>query len=661
MLHDEHPTNRSGNRPFQDVLRASMSRRNMLKRSALLSAAGFASAFVGKNALQSATAATTGVATAATVSSRHGTRLAQNPSSLINFKAVSVGDFVSAPEAGFQPVISDDYQYDVLIPWGTPLEPGVPEYAGDPVNRTNSVNQAKQVGIGHDGMHFFPENGTSNTKGVLCINHEFGRTPHVLGKDLPDSLEEVTTMEHAHGVSCVEIEKVDGKWQVVTDSPKNRRVHVNTPVEFSGPAADSPLLENPAGNDFQGTVNNCANGFTPWGTYLTCEENFNGYFNNADVDQSDPPTDAQLGEGSALVEADPRYGIDAVGFGYGWGGQNGEQYDPRFNTANPDYINERNRFGWVVEIDPQNPDAKPVKRTAMGRFKHEGVGGTVGAGGRFVGYMGDDQRFDYCYKFVSDANWRSMIARGMSPLDRGTLYVAKFNEDNTGEWMEVSYDNPTIRNAVDEQGQPLFTSQGDVLVFTRLAADLLGATPMDRPEWTTVGPTGKVFWALTNNSRRETPNAANPLAPNPDGGILEMVDADNHVGTTFTWDYFIFSEDTHGEGDDRTFSDPDGLWADPDGRLFIETDGGQKKGLQDQCLVADPETGDIRRLFVGVNGDEITGIAYTPDRRTLFINTQHPGNGDPTETNFPAPTDGVTIPRDATIVITRKDGGIVGS
>jgi hypothetical protein len=663
MLHDEHPSNRSGNRPFQDVLKASMSRRNMLKRSAILSAAGFASAFMGNGLTSRAVAAKSSELGSASSAVDSAVSIAQGAAGpQISFRPVTVAAATAGPNPGTMPTISPDCQYDVLIPWGTPIEPGVPEYAGDPINRTNSVNQAKQIGIGHDGMHFFPENGTSNTKGILCINHEFGITPHVLGKALPESLEDVRTMQHAHGVSCVEIEKVNGKWQVVLDSPKNRRIHVNTEVEFSGPAAGNSLLNNPAGNPFQGTVNNCANGYTPWGTYLTCEENFNGYFNNSQVDQSEPPTDAQLGEGSALVEADPRYGIDAVGFGYAWGGQNGEVYDPRFDTSNPDYVNERNRFGWVVEIDPQNPDAKPVKRTALGRFKHESVGTVVGKGGRFVGYMGDDQRFDYCYKFVSEANWRSMIARGKNPLDYGKLYVAKFNDDNTGEWLEISYENPAIKNATDDNGQPLFRSQGDVLVFTRLAADILGATPMDRPEWVTPAPSGDLFWAMTNNSRRETPDAVNPLAPNPDGYILKTRDADNHVGTTFTWEHYVFAEDTHAEGDERTFSSPDGLWADPDGRLFIETDGGQEKGLNDQCLVANTNnSNEIRRLFVGVNGDEITGIAYTPDRKTLFINTQHPGNGDPSETSFPAAFGSGLIPRDSTIVITRKDGGIVGS
>jgi secreted PhoX family phosphatase len=651
MEHDNNISNPSKNRPFQDVLRASMSRRNILKRSAMLSAASFVGTIAG-NGLVADTAAAQRSRTRPTPGA--GTR---SGSAGVNFRPVTIAQGSSDSTV---PHISPDYEFDTLIPWGTPIKPGVPEYAGDPVNRTNKDDQAKQIGIGHDGMHFFPEGGVSNTKGILCINHEFGITPHVLGKALPESLEEVTTMEHAHGVSCVAIEKVNGKWQVDIDNPVNRRIHVNTPVEFSGPVAGSDLLENPAGNEFQGTVNNCANGYTPWGTYLTCEENFNGYFNNADVDQSDPPTDARLGEGSPISEADPRYGISPVGFGYAWGGNNGTEWDPRFNTANPAYVNERNRFGWVVEIDPSDPTAKPVKRTAMGRFKHEGVGMVVGQGGRAVGYMGDDQRFDYCYKFVSEGNWRSMLARGKHPLDHGKLYVAKFNDDNTGVWMEVTYNNPAIRDAVDDNGQKLFRNQADVLVFTRLAADILGATPMDRPEWVVPAPNGEMVWALTNNSQRTEADAVNKLAPNADGYILKTRDSDNYTGTTFTWEHYIFAEETH--NDERSFSDPDGLWVDPDGRLFIETDGGQKNGLQDQCLVADlNDPTNIRRLFVGVSGDEITGVAYTPDRKTLFINTQHPGNGDPTATNFPAPTDGVTIPRDCTIVITKKDGGIVGS
>ena len=458
---------------------------------------------------------------------------------------------------------------------------------------------------------------------------------HVLGKDAPESLEDVRLSQHAHGVSVIAIKNTNGTWAPVAN-PNSRRIHVNTEVEFSGPVAGSSLLQNAANNTFQGTVNNCGNGYTPWGTYLTCEENFNGYFGSS--------------EGDAFVpdEFQDRYGFSSTGFGYGW-----EQFDPRFDLSNPGYANEHHRFGWIVEIDPMDGSKKAVKRTALGRFKHEGFAFATGAGGRAVGYMGDDQRFDYCYRFVSQASWRSMLARGLSPLDYGKLYVAKFNEDGTGEWLELTIRNPAL--------SAKFSNQAEVLTFARVAADILGATPMDRPEWTTVAPDGAIYWALTNNSRREVTGPGSPLAPNPDGHILRMVDSDNFTGKTFSWTIPFIAEETHEDGDETTFSDPDALWADPDGRLFIGTDGGQQKGLNNQMLVADPATGEIRRLFTGVASDEITGCAVTPDRTALFTNSQHPGNGNPELTNFPAPTDGVTIPRDSTIVITRKDGGVVGS
>ncbi len=313
-------------------------------------------------------------------------------------------------------------------------------------------------------------------------------------------------------------------------------------------------------------------------------------------------------------------------------------------------MNEENRFGWIVEIDPMDAAQVPVKRTALGRVKHEGIALTVGKGGRVVGYMGDDQRFDYIYRFVSDRNWRTMREEGVSPLDEGKLYVARFNENGTGDWLELTIENPALAER--------FSSQAEVLVYTRLAADILGATPMDRPEWTTVAPNQDVYCTLTNNSRRTEADAANPLAPNADGHIIRWRDTAFHTGLRFTWDIFVIAETTHGT--EQSFSDPDGLWADPDGRLFIQTDGGQTDGLNNQLLVADTVTGELRRLLTGVTGDEVTGITTTPDRRTLFVNLQHPGNGDPTATTFPA-NDEVSVPRDATLVIRRKDGGIIGS
>ncbi|NGP51999.1 PhoX family phosphatase [Thioalkalivibrio sp. XN8] len=615
--HDNEVSNPSKNRPFRDVLEVSLSRRKMLMGSLATAATAYV--------------ATSSVALAGNKGWKYGK--GGKSKELIGFKPVTIAE--ANDVGGKVPLISPDYQYQTLISWGEKVNPRSPvqPYNGEPERRPKADEQAELIGIGHDGMTLFPV-GKRNRAGMLCINHEFGRNSHVLGKPFPESLEDVRVSQHAHGVSVVALAKIRGRWRQVW-SRNARRIHVNTPVEFSGPAAGHPLLQTPAGNPTLGTVNNCSNGETPWGTYLTCEENFNGYFGASDPNWA--PTDEQA-----------RYGFTNVGFGYGW-----HVYDERFDLSDPNYKNEDNRFGWVVEIDPRNGRRIPVKRTALGRFKHEGAEVVVGKGGRLVVYMGDDQSFDYIYKFVSDGNWKSMRARGMNPLDHGKLYVAKFKDDGTGDWLELTIDNPVLAAR--------FKDQAEVLVYTRLAADLLGATPMDRPEWASVAPNGDVYCTLTNNRDRTEADAANPLAPNPDGHIIRWRDDHRHVGTRFVWDIYLIAQDTHGEGDERNFSDPDGIWVDPDGRVFIQTDGGQKAGLQNQMVVADPDGIDIRRLFVGVSGDEITGIAYTPDRRTMFINTQHPGNGDPTRTNFPAAPDGVTIPRDTTFVITRKDGGMIGS
>lgn len=639
MIHDNESSNKSRNRPFEDILRVRMSRRNALVGGAALSTTGFLAALAGNKALVGGTVAAATQSATSTAPQDSSSAIAQG-SRLLNFPIVP-----AAKGSGPKPNISSAYQYEVLIPWGTPIQPGGPTYDGNPNSRPTATQQTQQIGIGHDGMWFFPI-GDSNSHGMLAINHEFGSNTHVLGKEIPISLEEVRLSQHAHGVAVVEIKKINGKWQVVR-SANARRIHVNTPVTFSGPVAGHPLLKTKAGNPTLGTVNNCSNGHTPWGTYLTCEENFNGYFGDKTYN---PET--KLGTWTP-TEAQRRYGFSAGGAGYGW-----EKFDPRFDLSNANYTNEENRFGWVVEIDPMNASQTPVKRTALGRFKHEGAAVVVGQGGRAVVYMGDDERFDYIYKFVSESNWRSMQARGISPLDRGKLYVAKFNDDGTGNWLEVTINNPALKAK--------FKDQAEVLTYTRLAGDVLGATPMDRPEWISVGPQGDIYCTLTNNSQRGRTglpgaDAANPLAPNPDGHIIKWRDSNNHIGTTFTWDIFILAKDTHGENDERTFSSPDGLWADPDGRLFIETDGTQQKGLNDQMLVADTNTGEIRRMLTGVTGCEITGITVTPDRKTLFVNIQHPGDGDPNLTNFPAEPESGKIPRDATLVITRKNGGIVGS
>ncbi len=624
LLHDEKeniPSNPTNNRSFQDVLAANASRRNVLSGTLAGAAATF-------------------VAPAAFAESRETGGGGKGP--LVKFTPLTIDQ---ATQDQTTVSIADEYEYQVLIPWGTPIEPGITEeYAGDPTTRPTPEQAALQIGIGHDGMWFYPERrgrynrrgeGPAVFKGFLCINHEFGRNAHVLGKSDPESLDDVRLSQAVHGVSVVAIENRYGDWRVVK-SPNSRRITANTPVCFSGPAKDSPLLQNPNGNIPLGTVNNCGSGPTPWGTYLTCEENFNGYFGSSEGESfNDQRTDAQL-----------RYGFDFDGFNYGW-----HLFDRRFDLSDPDYVNESNRFGWVVEIDPYDASQKPVKRTALGRFKHEAIAIAQSRGGRIAAYMGDDQRFDYCYKYVSDKSWRDALRNGESPLDEGVLYVARFNDDNTGDWLELSPNNPVLSNWTIEE----------ILINTRLAADAVGATPMDRPEWTTIGKNGEVYWTLTNNSDRTVPNAANPQAPNSDGHIIRTTDSDNYLGDTFTWEIYILASTTRGTP--NVFTDPDAAYADPFGRLFIGTDGGQPDGLQDQLVVFDTtaETPTPCRLLTGVVSDEITGWTVTPDFRTAFTNIQHPGNGNPASTNFPAPFDGTTIPRDCTLVIRRKDGGIVGS
>ncbi len=605
-MSDDDTSNLSGNRPFHDILKTRLSRREIIKGGLGLASASFFASPVATLA-------------ASTDKSQ------QTP--LINFTPVPKSE-----GRGPTPAISKDYQFDIIIPWGESLQPGGPDFHYPP----SAEDQAKQIGIGHDGMHFFPLKAGKfgrggNTHGMLAINHEFGRNTHVLGKKLPESLAEVRSSQLAHGMSVVELKKTKGRWHTVK-SDRARRIHVNTPVTFSGPAAGHALLKTKKGNQPQGTVNNCASGFTPWGTYLTCEENFNTVFGST---KKLAPSHKQA-----------RYGLSPSANKYGW-----ERFDPRFDLANADYHNEENRFGWIVEVDPMNAAQTPIKRTALGRFKHEGIAITVGQDGRIVGYMGDDQMFDYIYKFVSNEHWQTMRAKGQSPLDHGTLYVAKFNDDGSGEWLALSIHNPVLAQS--------FSSQAELLIYARIAADKLGATPMDRPEWTSVAPNGDVYCTLTNNKKRTQSNQANPMAPNPDGHIIRWRDTENHIGTAFSWEIFLIAADSHASED--TYSDPDGLWADPDGRLFIQTDGKQQDGLNNQLLVADTTTGELRRLLTGVAGAEITGITTTPDRRTLFVNIQHPGKGKPKLSNFPAKTDGITVPRDATMVITRKDGGIVGS
>lgn len=416
---------------------------------------------------------------------------------------------------------------------------------------------------------------------------------------------------------------------------------------------------SPDGTQSRGTQNNCSNGFTPWGTYLTCEENWAGYFATRDAD---------------LPRELKRYGLRNTSR-FGWETLAGDEFE-RFDAtrkaadAKGDYRNEPNQFGWIVEIDPFDPTSTPVKRTALGRFAHEGlIFAPVKPGRRVVCYSGDDSQNEYIYKYVSRDTFRPG-KRNHRLLDDGTLYVARFNADGSGQWLALDINDPAFQQACQKAGVT-FADQGDVLVNTRLAADTVGATKMDRPEWGAVNPdNGEVYFTLTNNTARTTPDAPNPRPNNAYGHIIRWREQSrDYAGARFNWNLFLLAgpqSDSRGPNGQpldagTILASPDGLWFDEDGRLWIQTDmsGSQLASGpfgNNQMLVADPRTGEMKRFLVGPLGAEITGITATPDFRTLFVNIQHPGEGStPTNLTSTWPDGPGRRPRSATVVITRED------
>jgi len=442
-------------------------------------------------------------------------------------------------------------------------------------------------------------------------------------------------------------------------------------MEIRGPVRGYDKLFtkfSPNGTRTRGTLNNCSMGPTPWGTYLTAEENWHGYFANSDATQ--PREQIRHGVGS-----ESRYDWELAD-------NKADQY-VRFNvsalggSASEDYRNEANTFGFMVEIDPFNPESMPQKRTALGRFGHEGViFAPAKEGEPVVCYSGDDSRFEYIYKFVSSKPYYAATAGGYL-LDEGTLYVARFNEDGGGEWLALDLDNPAFASKVNAaKGTTVgdvafdgFENQADVLLNTRLAADIAGATPMDRPEWGAVDPnTGEVYFTLTNNTKRteDQVNAANPVAQNKNGHIIRWQEAGNdYTAGSFEWDIFVFAGEQGTEtvvdgdavvtlNDDNIFNSPDGLWFDYNGRLWIQTDGYSDETFGNQMmLAANPETREIKRFFVGPQGCEVTGVVTTPDSKTMFVNIQHPRG------NWPNAAE--DRPRDACVIVTRNDGGVIGA
>lgn len=715
-------TNTSANPHFSDVLNVRLSR-----RQALLGGLSASAAFLLGGAL-------TGCAGEDGSSPAPATSTFRNA---LGFTAIpkSLADAVS---------LASGYSARVLYALGDPIDTLTAPW-GDAGAETGASFE-KRAGDHHDGMVFFgltagAWSAATSDRGMLCLNHE-NITPmflHASSADLATPRPEDAALKeiNAHGISVIEIARNgSGVFAVDTASMRNRRITPTTPMTLNGPVRGSRFTVSKyssAGTAARGTINNCASGQTPWGTYLTCEENWAGYFKRAGTDDSARP--------AAEVTLLKRYGVNQGASGNNkWAtvvpADSASTVFSRWDAsvigadASADFRNEPNTFGYVVEIDPFSAAAAPRKRTALGRLGHENASlGKLEAGRPVVYYMGDDSRFEYIYKYVSDALWDPAdaaggFAAGDKYLDNGTLYVARFNSDGSGEWLKLQH----LANGLTEDNVTYpFTSQAAVMVATRLAADVVGATKMDRPEWIAVNPrNGEAYCTLTNNSNRGQGvnpgvDAANPRnytdlkggvttqKGNVNGHIIRWRENDAHAdATTFSWDIYLFAAEADadpatvnlsGLTDDNDLSSPDGLWFDPRGLLWIETDDGAyvdetncmllaavpgKVGDGSTVTVSGQQThvgaapgDDLRRFLVGPKQCEITGITMTPDGKALFVNIQHPGEdtatadlGTPANYGSHWPHNladatalgaGTQRPRSATIVITRNDGGVIGA
>ena len=561
--------------------------------------------------------------------------------------------FEAIPTNGLDTVtVPPGYNWHVVARWGDPMWSNSIEF--DHMTRGTGESQELSFGDNNDGMWLYND---AEGRSVLAVNNEYVNRKIIYGgsgSGSPENADDVRKGKAGHGVSVVEIAENDGKWSIVVDSPYNRRITADAPMEITGPARGHDLLKtaaDPDGVRSLGTWNNCGNGRTPWGTYLACEENFNGYYSSSDPD----------------IEIGPelkRYGVGPKDWGYAWA-----TADERFDISK--HPNESNRNGYIVEIDPLDPDSTPKKRTAMGRFKHENAEIVIAGNGQVVAYMGDDERGEFLYKFVSDGKYAEG-GDNADLLESGRLFVAKFAEGGRGEWAELTPESSGM------------ASQAEVCIHSRIAASAVGATTMDRPEWVAANPMkAEVYCCLTNNKNRgkkpnkggdETPvGGPNPRAGNLYGQIVRWrPDGGDHLTTGFDWDLYVVAGNptVHSDANagssnvtaDNMFNSPDGLAFDSMGRIWIQTDGkytnkddfaGQGNN---QMLVGDPATGEIRRFMVGPKECEVTGFAWSADRKTLFIGIQHPGEkGD---SHFP--DGGDTAPRSSIVAIARDDGEPVG-
>ncbi|MGY3572437.1 PhoX family protein [Vibrio paucivorans] len=614
---------------FSQMIEARLSRRRFLAGTAAVSAG----AFLSLNPITKAFAA-------------------QQPSKLLNFEAVpaSTADALIVPKG---------YKATPLLSWGDPIFPNAPEF--DQSGKQDSQAQLSQFGDNTDGMSLFP---ISDNRAVIAVNNEYTNYEYLFdhgGNAM--TKDDVLKAQAAHGVTVFEIVRSGSQWKLDKAGKRNRRITASTEMMLTGPAAGHDLMKtklDPQGMKPLGTFNNCANGQTPWGTYLTCEENFNGYFGTS---------------GSATVSDDhKRYGIVASKSSYQW-----HDTDERFDVAK--HPNEPHRFGWVVEIDPNDPTSTPLKRTALGRFKHENAALLIDDSGHIVVYLGDDERGEHLYKFVSKNKYQpGNDAANRNLLEEGTLYVAKFDMDDeelkgSGQWVELTHG----KNGLTKENG--FNDQAEVMIFARRAATQVGATTMDRPEWVAVHPDNQhVFCTLTNNKNRgvkdnQPVGGPNPRKENHYGQIVRWVPSKgSHIGDTFEWDLYLIAGNPTVHKDnlyagsenitaDNMFNSPDGIGFDKAGRLWIQTDGnysneGDFAGQgNNQMLCGDPVTGEVRRFLTGPIACEITGLTFSADYKTMFVGVQHPGEkGAPSH----FPDGGSSKPRSTIMAITREDGGVIG-
>lgn len=635
---DTNPSNASAGATFQDIAQVRFSRRAALKgllATSALTAVGSALAPLNK---------------AAAAPAESSLKFAEIP---------------HAYDANLH--VAEGYEAQILLRWGDKVLADAPAF--EP-GKLSAEAQAKQAGYNCDFIGYLPlPAGSSNSEnGILFINHEY-TNPHVMFSGFADAkaAAEGTTADStaielaAHGASIVEVKRDGGVWKTVDGSRYNRRLTLNTEMALNGPAAGHERLKTSAdasGKKVLGMINNCSGGWTPWGTILTAEENFHQYFGG------DPA-------GTAEETNYKRYGIKGEP-SYPWG-----KFVDRFDVTKE--LNEPNRFGWIVEVNPYDPAFVPVKHTALGRFKHEAAQAVVGADGRVVAYTGDDERFEYVYKYVSNGTFDPAAGMANSALfDDGVLHVARFGDDGSVEWLPLVHGQGELTEANG------FKSQADVLIETRRAADLLKATKMDRPEDIEVDPkSGKVYVVLTKNDKRKADqvDAVNARAENKWGHIIELTPPakdgkTDHAATRFAWDMFLQAGDPKDEAqgakyggavsDSGWFANPDNIAFDPKGRLWIATDGFPDFGVHDGVWATDTEGAGraVTKHFLGCpTGAELCGPVFTPDGTTLFVSVQHPGE----DANFDAPStrwpdfDDKMPPRPSVVAIVKKGGGEIGS